>query len=154
MLAPVEFEGEERVRAAHAQGKGVLFFTGHFGYWEIKRSVHALALQPMARARAAARQPAAARPARAVRATTGNSVIYRHGAVRRSCARSAPTRRVALLIDQHMHSRRRDLRGLLQPPGGDDLDAGGAGAAHRRAGVPVFALPLPGGRYRMIYEHP
>ena len=32
MLARVEFEGEDRVRPAHAQGKGVLFVTGHFGY--------------------------------------------------------------------------------------------------------------------------
>ena len=35
-------------------------------------------------------------------------------------------------------------RGLLRAAGGDDLGAGGAGAAHRaRPVVPVFALPLP-----------
>ncbi|HXT32800.1 MAG TPA: hypothetical protein VN716_26035, partial [Vicinamibacterales bacterium] len=48
MLACVEFEGEDRVRAAHALNKGVLLFTGHFGYWEINALVHALALYPMA----------------------------------------------------------------------------------------------------------
>ena len=48
MLALVEFEGEERVRAAHAPGTGVLFFTGHFGFWEIHALVHALTLEPMA----------------------------------------------------------------------------------------------------------
>ena len=48
MLARVEFEGEDRVVAAHALGKGVLLFTGHFGYWEINALVHALELQPMA----------------------------------------------------------------------------------------------------------
>src|SRR5204862_7222650 len=42
MLSRVEFEGEERVRAAHAHGKGVLLFTGHFGYAEINALVHAL----------------------------------------------------------------------------------------------------------------
>ena len=55
MLARVEFEGEDRVVAAHALDRGVLLFTGHFGYWEINALVHALELQPMARARAAAR---------------------------------------------------------------------------------------------------
>src|ERR1043166_9828604 len=34
ILSRVEFDGEERVRRAYAQGKGVLFITGHFGFWE------------------------------------------------------------------------------------------------------------------------
>ena len=61
MLARVEFEGEEHVRAAHAQGSGVLFVTGHFGYWELQAMVHALRLQPMAVRGARARQPGAER---------------------------------------------------------------------------------------------
>ena len=64
MLARVEFEGEERVRAAHAQGRGVLLFTGHFGFWEINALVHALEIAADGRAGAAARQSAAARSAR------------------------------------------------------------------------------------------
>src|SRR4051812_1857526 len=48
MLARVEFEGEDRVRAAHAEGRGVLLFTGHFGFWEINALVHALEIEPMA----------------------------------------------------------------------------------------------------------
>src|SRR5262245_33950164 len=35
MLARVEFDGEERMRSAYAQRKGVLFITGHFGFWEL-----------------------------------------------------------------------------------------------------------------------
>ena len=65
MLARVEFEGEERVRAAHALGKGVLLFTGHFGYWEINALVARAGAAADGGAGAAARQPAAARPARA-----------------------------------------------------------------------------------------
>ena len=42
MRARLEFEGEERARAAYAQGKGVLFFTGHFGYWEMHAIGHGL----------------------------------------------------------------------------------------------------------------
>ena len=65
MLARVEFEGEERARLAYAQGRGVLFFTGHFGFWELQAMVHALRLPADRRDRAAARQPAAQRAARA-----------------------------------------------------------------------------------------
>ncbi len=48
MLAHVEFEGADRVVSAHGLGKGVLLFTGHFGFWEINALVHALQIQPMA----------------------------------------------------------------------------------------------------------
>ena len=47
MLERVEFEGHDRVVAAHAAGRGVLLFTGHFGFWEINALVHALEIKPM-----------------------------------------------------------------------------------------------------------
>ena len=47
-LALVEWEGEERVRLAYAQGKGILFCTGHFGFWEQQALAHALKFEPMA----------------------------------------------------------------------------------------------------------
>ncbi len=73
MLARVEFDGEERARLAYAQGKGVLFVTGHFGFWELHAMVHALQIEPIGLlARAldnAAAQPAARADATAHRAT-------------------------------------------------------------------------------------
>ena len=47
MLARVEFDGEERSRLAYAQGKGVLFITGHFGFWELQAMVHAVRVEPV-----------------------------------------------------------------------------------------------------------
>ena len=46
MMELVEVEGEERVEQARAQGKGVMYYTGHFGYWGVAgdgslASVHA-----------------------------------------------------------------------------------------------------------------
>ena len=32
----------KRARLAYAQGRGVLFFTGHFGFWELHAIVHGL----------------------------------------------------------------------------------------------------------------
>ena len=46
-------------------GKGALFITGHFGFWEIQALAHGLVHEPIAVVARAARQPAAARPARA-----------------------------------------------------------------------------------------
>ena len=94
MLARVEFEGEDRVKAAHALGKGALLFTGHFGYWEINALVHALVLQPMALLARPLDNPLLHDLLERVRAHTGNSVIYRRGAVRRILRALGATRRL------------------------------------------------------------
>ena len=47
MMRRVEFEGDDRLRAAYAHRKGVLLFTGHFGFWEINALVHGLSLGSM-----------------------------------------------------------------------------------------------------------
>src|SRR5262245_5178423 len=83
MLERVEFEGEERVRAAHALNRGVLLFTGHFGFWEINALVHALTLHPMAVLARPLDNPLLHDLLERVRGLTGNSVIYRKGALRR-----------------------------------------------------------------------
>ena len=105
MLARVEFEGEERVRSAYAHGAGVLFVTGHFGYWELQALVHALKLQPMAVMARALDNPYLHRLLEQMRTRTGNSVIYRQGTVRRAMRMLQEGGGVGVLIDQHIQSR-------------------------------------------------
>ena len=143
MLERVEFEGEDRARLAYAQGKGVLFFTGHFGFWELHAIVHGLQLQPIGVLARALDNPELNTLLEDVRARTGNSVIYRQGAVRRVLKTLAAGQGVAMLIDQHMHSPDAIWVDFFRAAGRDDLDARGAGAANGRPVVPVFALPLP-----------
>ena len=83
LLARVEFEGEDRVRAAHAHGKGVIFITGHFGFWELQAMVHALRLPPMAVMARALDNPQLNERLEQIRTRTGNAVIYRQGGIRR-----------------------------------------------------------------------
>jgi Kdo2-lipid IVA lauroyltransferase/acyltransferase len=153
MLARVEFEGEERVRTAHALGKGVLLFTGHFGYWEINALVHALVLHPMA---------VLARPLdnarlhallEQVRGRTGNSVIYRRGAVRRVLRALAANQAVAVLIDQHIQSADAVYVDFFNRPAATTSALAALALRTGAPVIPVFALPLPGGRFRMVYEH-
>lgn len=154
MLAHVEFDGEERVRAAHAQGRGVLLFTGHFGFWEINALVHALVLEPMA---------VLARPLdnrllhdllERVRRSTGNSVIYRRGAIRRVLRALGSNQAVAVLIDQHMQSADAVYVDFFDRPAATTSALAALAMKTGAPVVPVFALPLPGGRFRMVYEHP
>jgi len=153
MLARVEFEGDERVRAAHALGKGVLLFTGHFGYWEINALVHALALHPMSVLARPLDNPLLHDLLERVRGRTGNGVIYRRGAVRRVLRALAANHAVAVLIDQHIQTADAVYVDFFNRPA---ATTSALAALAMRTGapvIPVFALPLPGGRFRMVYEH-
>lgn len=152
MLAHVEFEGDDRVRAAHAHGRGVLLFTGHFGYWEINALVHALALAPIAVVARPLDNPLLHDLLEHVRSMTGNTVIYRKGGLRRILRALAANDAVALLIDQHIHTGAVHVDFFNRPAA--TTTALAALAARTGAPViPVFALPLPNGRFRMVYEH-
>jgi KDO2-lipid IV(A) lauroyltransferase len=152
MLACVEFEGEERVRAAHAAGRGVLLFTGHFGYWEINALVHALVLNPIAVVARPLDNPLLHDLLERVRSSTGNTVIYRRGGLRRILRALGANQAVALLIDQHIQTDAVRVDFFGRPASTTTALA----AVALRTGapvIPVFALPLPGGRFRMVYEH-
>jgi KDO2-lipid IV(A) lauroyltransferase len=153
-LARVEWEGEERVRLALAQGKGILFCTGHFGFWEQQALAHALKFEPMG---------VMARPLdnqrlhdllESIRTTNGNPVIYRRGAVRKALRLLAEGRGVGILIDQHMTSPDAIYVDFFGRPAATTSTLAALALRTGAPVIPLFAFPLPGGRYRMIYEHP
>ena len=153
MMARVEFAGEERVAQAHAQGRGVLLFTGHFGFWEINALVHALALAPMAVLARPLDNPLLHGLLESVRRATGNSVIYRRGAIRRVLRALEANQAVAFLIDQHMQPADAVYVDFFNRPAATTSALAALALRTGAPVVPVFALPLPGGRFRMVYEH-
>ena len=155
MLACTEVDGEERVRQAFQQGRGVLFFTGHFGYWELHAIAHPLRLGEHGLAVLARPldNPLLHEMLEQIRTRTGNSVIYRQGAIRKVMRELAANRSVAILIDQHLHADAVYVDFFDRPAATTSALA----ALALRTGapvIPVFALPLPDGRYRFIYEPP
>jgi KDO2-lipid IV(A) lauroyltransferase len=153
MLRRVEFEGEERARAAAAQGRGVLYFTGHFGYWEIQAMVHPLRNEPIAVLARALDNPSLHELLERVRTATGNTVIYRSGAIRRVLRMLQARQGVAMLIDQHMHSRDAIYVDFFERPAATTSMLAALALRTGAPVVPVFALPLPRGRYKLVYEH-
>jgi Kdo2-lipid IVA lauroyltransferase/acyltransferase len=154
MLARAEFEGEDRARLAYEQGKGVLFFTGHFGFWELHAIAHAVRLQPigvLARALDNERLNAVLEQ---IRQSTGNTVIYRQGTIRRVMRMLHAGRGVALLIDQHIQGRDAVHVDFFQRPAATTSLLAALALRTGAPVVPVFALPIGPGRYRLIYEHP
>jgi KDO2-lipid IV(A) lauroyltransferase len=154
MLSRVELEGEDRVRAAQAQGRGVLLFTGHFGYWEIHALAHAAVFAPIG---------VLARPLdnrrlhvflERMRGRTGNYVIYRRGALRRVLKALSANHGVAMLIDQHIQAPDAVTVNFFDRPAATTLALGMVALRTGAPVVPVFTLPLSVGRYRLVYEHP
>lgn len=154
MLARVEFEGEDRVRLAHAMNKGVLFVTGHFGFWEIQAMVHALRLPPMAVLARPLDNRALNDLLERMRTRTGNSVIYRQGTMRRVMRMLQAGHGVGVLIDQHILSRDAIYVDFFDRPAATTSAVAALALRTGAPVVPLFALPLGQGRYKMIYEHP
>jgi KDO2-lipid IV(A) lauroyltransferase len=149
----VDIEGEEHVRQAYRQGRGVLYFTGHFGYWEIQAIAFALHAEPISVVARPLDNPYLHEMLERIRTCTGNTVIYRQGGLRRVLRDLQSNRGVAMLIDQHLHSDAVSVEFFNRPAATTTALA----ALALRTGapvIPVFALPLPGGRYRLIYDRP
>jgi KDO2-lipid IV(A) lauroyltransferase len=154
MLARVEVDGEERAKNAYAQKKGVLFITGHFGFWEIHAIVHALRVEPIGVLARALDNPALNDLLERIRQRTGNQVIYRKGTIRRVMRMLQEGHGVAVLIDQHIQARDAITVDFFQRPAATTSAVAALALRTGAPVVPVFALPLPRGRYRIIYEHP
>jgi len=153
MLARVEIDGEERARAAYAQGKGVLFVTGHFGFWELQALVHAVRVEPVSVIGRALDNPLLNRLLEEIRQRTGNTVIYRKGTLRRILRTLQAGHGVAVLIDQHIMSPEAIYVDFFERPAATTSAIAALAIRTGAPVVPVFALPLAGGRYRLIYEH-
>ena len=81
-------------------------------------------------------------------------MIYRQGAVRRVLKTLAAGEGVALLIDQHMHSPDAIWVNFFRRPAATTSTLAALALRTGAAVIPVFAHPLPGGRYRFVYESP
>jgi KDO2-lipid IV(A) lauroyltransferase len=153
MLAAADVEGEDRLRQAQRQGCGVLFFTGHFGYWEMQAMSHALTAEPISVLARPLDNPHLHAMLEETRTSTGNAVIYRQGAVRRMLRELTAGRGVAVLIDQHLHTDAIYV-GFFRRPAATTSALAALALRTGAPVIPVFALPMPHGRYRFIYEHP
>jgi Kdo2-lipid IVA lauroyltransferase/acyltransferase len=154
MLSRVEFEGDDRIRNAHLQKRGVLLITGHFGFWELNALVHGLVLKPIAVMARPLDNPLLHDLLESVRGRTGNSVIYRRGALRRVLRALDANQAVAILIDQHIQSSDAVYVDFFNRPAATTSALAALALRTGAPVVPAFALPLPGARFRMVYEHP
>ncbi len=153
-LALVEFDGLERAQDALRAGKGALFITGHFGFWELQAIAHGLTQPPIAVVARALDNPLLHDLVERVRSSTGNYVIYRQGGARRILRALQQNHGVAVLIDQHIQTADAVSVEFFNRPAATTSAVAALALRTGAPVIPVFALPLPDGRYRMVYEHP
>jgi len=150
----IEVEGFERVVNAHKQGRGVFYFTGHFGYWEMQAIAHPFHAPTIAVLARPLDNPLLHNLLERLRTMTGNRVVYRQGALRRVLRELSANNGVAILIDQHLHTSEAVYVDYFGRPAATTSALAALALRTGAVVMPVFALPLPGGRYRFIYEHP
>jgi len=150
----IEIEGEEWVKQAMAQGKGVMYYTGHFGYWELLLMVHALRFKPMIVVARTLDNPLLERLMEKIRTRVGTRATPRHGAIRVLLKALMNNESVGMLIDQHTQSSSSVMVDFLNRPAATTSALAALALRTGAPVIPVFALPLPGGSYRLIYESP
>ncbi len=154
ILERVEVEGADRVRAGLAGGKGVIIFVGHFGYWELHGLVHGIVLPSLAVLARPLDNPRLEAMLERTRRATGNTVIYRQGALRKVLRALEANQAVAIPIDQHIQGANAVTVDFFERPASTTSALAMLALRTGAPVIPAFALPLPGGRYRLIYEHP
>ncbi|MCE2543767.1 MAG: lysophospholipid acyltransferase family protein [Acidobacteria bacterium] len=154
MTRLVEVEGGEHVERAMAGGRGVMFFSGHFGYWELQVMAHAARFTPMVLVVRPLDNPLLERLLERVRTRVGTRLVRRRGAVRGLLRALHEKASVGLMIDQHMHDRSAVTVEFFGRP---SATTSALAALALRTGapiLPVFTMPLPDGRYRVAYGPP
>ena len=154
MMRLVELEGEERVEQAKARGKGVMYYSGHFGYWELQIMMHAVRFQPIAIVARTLDNPFLERFIERIRTRVRTRVVPRQGAVRSLLRALLDRDSVGMMIDQHIQDRSAILINFFDRPAATTSVIAALALRTGAPVIPVFALPLSDGRYRMIYETP
>lgn len=154
LLDMVEVEGADRIHTALAGGRGAIVFSGHFGYWELHGLIHALVLSPMSVLARPLDNPHLHDLLERMRRATGNAVIYRQGALRRVLRALNANECVAMLIDQHIQGADAVPVDFFGRPAATTSALATLALRTGAPLVPAFAIPLPDGRCRLVYEHP
>ena len=154
MMKLVDVEGAERVEQAMGAETGVMYYTGHFGYWELQIMVHACRFTPIVMVARTLDNPFLERLIERIRTRVGTRVIPRQGAIRGLLRALIAKNSVGMMIDQHMQDRSAVTIDFFNRPASTTSAIAALALRTGAPIIPVFALPLPGGRYRMVYETP
>ena len=154
MMQYVEIEGEEHVETAMAKGCGVMYFAWHFGFWELQIMVHAFRFERIVMVARTLDNPFLEKLIKRIRTRVGTTVLSRQGAIQGLLRALKNSGSVGMMVDQHMQDRSAVEVNYFGRPAATTSAIASLALRTGAPIIPVFALPLSGGRYRMVYENP
>ena len=147
----IRYEGLDQLRAAHAEGKGVLLISGHFGHWELTAYMQGFLGCPLLMITKPMRNPRVETMLAGLRSRSGNEIVPKADAVRPSLKALARGIGVAVMIDQDARGS-----GIFVPFfGRPSSTIPTVGTMHLRTGAAVvatFSYPEADGGWRITYE--
>jgi KDO2-lipid IV(A) lauroyltransferase len=147
-----EIKGWENLEAAYKRGKGVLILTAHYGFWElmgIEQGYRGRNLSVIARK---LDNPLLERMLHRYRTRSGNRVVYKQNAVREIFRTLRSNGAAAVLIDQNISPQQGMFVDFFGTPASTTPILSAIALKSGAPIVPAFSEPLPGGRWRFIYE--
>ena len=153
-MADFEFEGLENLEQVYGNGKGVIFYTGHWGAWELMAMAYGFKGYTVGLIARPLDNPYLHSLLDTLRCSTGNFVIDKKEGFRPMLKALKEGKSIAILIDQNVST---DERIFVDFFGKSAAATPAAGLLHLKTGAPlvsVFALPLGNGRYRFTIGKP
>jgi KDO2-lipid IV(A) lauroyltransferase len=151
LLALADVEGVEQLKAALAEGRGVVCPTAHFGNWEFQGFASAPLIGPFAVIARPLDNPELDRRLVALRTATGNTVIYKQKALARALKTIRAGGLVAILIDQNVQEKDGVFVSFFGRPACTTTVAAALALKTGCAIVPGRCEIGPGDRYLMTY---
>ncbi len=148
------YEGTEHLRAAAAEGRGVLVFSGHFGHWELVALLQQRLGVPMAMVVRPLDDVRFDRLLDRLRRLSGNSVLPKRNAARGVLRALRAGSAVALLIDQNVRGEGGVYVDFFGEPASTTPSLATFALKSGAPIVPVFSYPQADGRLRIAYRTP
>ena len=152
MLSRVEVEGVDHLKAAVAQGRGVLLLTAHFGNWELLAAAHVQTGYPLSVVARPLDSPVLSRLITRLREGGGVGVIPKRHAVRPVLEALRRGSMVGILLDQNTSRR----EGVFVPFFGELASTSRSLAVLALSSgapvVPVFIHREAGGRHQVVID--
>ena len=149
-----EVQGWENLESAYAMGKGVLILTAHYGFWELMGVVQGLRGRPLNVVARRLDNPLLVRLLRRFRSSSGNTVFYKQNAVKATLGALRKNEAVAVLIDQNISPEQGIFVDFFGVPASTTPILSAIALKTGAPIIPAFSQPLPGGRWRFLYDPP